>query len=58
LPNEPVDLMFYDPDAFHYPDKYGGGTILYPGRVRPELNQSNIRIILDTTLPTPPVDLH
>lgn len=57
LPNEPVELMFFVPGAYGYPVGKGGRSILYPGRLRPELNQTHIRIIFDPTLTTPPIDL-
>jgi len=62
LPDEPIELMFYDQSAFGYPNGviYSGGAdklVLYPGRVRPQRNQSDIHIVFDPELTTPPVDL-
>ena len=58
LPDEPIELMFYRPGAFGYPVGTSGRAIVYPGRIRPRLNQSDIRIVFDPTLTEEPANLH
>ncbi len=58
LPDEPIELKFYRPGAFGYPMGSGGTSILYPGRVRPKLNQSDVVIVFDPTLIERPPNLH
>ncbi len=58
LPDEPIELSFSRPGAYGYPIGKAGKSVLYPGRLRPELNQTDIRVLFDPTLTTPPIDLH
>ncbi len=62
LPDEPIALWFFDQSAYGYP--YGitnqgteGQMVLYPGEVCPQQNQSDIRVVFDPELTTPPMDL-
>jgi 5-hydroxyisourate hydrolase-like protein (transthyretin family) len=50
LPNLPIELMIY----IRNPQ---GGPILHPAIARPKRNQSDIRILFDTTLTEKPEDL-
>lgn len=43
LPDQPIELMAYRPNK-------AGGRIRYPSKVRPRMNQTDIRIILDPKL--------
>ena len=50
LPDEAVELMVYVANP-------NGGRIDFPSRIRPKLNQQDIRILLDPTLREPVEDL-
>ncbi|WP_442483699.1 carboxypeptidase regulatory-like domain-containing protein [Aeoliella sp. SH292] len=50
LPDEPLSLMAYKSNP-------AGGTIPYPARVKTEMNDDAIRIVLDPTLTEEPEDL-
>ena len=62
LPDERIELTFSDRSAFGYPSGItssgeAGRMVLYPGFVWPQLNQSDIRMVFDPELTTPPLDL-
>ena len=62
LPDESIELMFHNPRAYAYPagitsSGAPGWFILYPGSIRPQQGQSDIRIVFDPELTTPPVNL-